>query len=70
MFLYRILGKAIITASPYLRQNFTVQSDKINEDIIAQAHLNDLLKLLEDFDFSAEEKETLSFFKPNNPHVR
>jgi ERO1-like protein alpha len=70
MFLYRVLGKAITTASPYLRHNFTVQSDKINEDILAQSYLVDLLKELDDFDFSAEEKETLSFFTPDNPHVR
>ena len=39
MFLYRVLGKAITTASHYLKHNFTVQSDKINEDIMAKSYM-------------------------------
>ena len=70
MFLYRVLGKAITTASHYLRHNFTIQSDKINEDIMAQGYMMDLLKNLEEYDISEEEKETLKFFKPDNPHVK
>lgn len=30
MFLYKVLGKAIVTAAPYLKNNLTIQSDQVS----------------------------------------
>lgn len=37
---------------------------------MAQSYMRDLLKNLEEYDISEEEKEALKFFKPDNPHVK
>lgn len=70
LFLYKILGKAIVKVAPYLKQNLTIQSDNFAEDMKAKGYLIDILKNLEGHDFTDEEKEALKFFKADNEHVK
>ena len=65
-----MLGKAIVTAAPYLRNELAVRSDDVTEDMKAKGSLIELLKRLEALDFTQEEKEALKFFKQNNTHVK
>ena len=39
IFLYKVLGKAIVTAAPYLRNDLAVRSDDITEDMKAKGSL-------------------------------
>ena len=43
LFLYKILGKAIVTVAPYLKHNLTIQSDNFSEDMKAKGYLIDCL---------------------------
>lgn len=70
MFLYKVLGKAISTAAPYLKYNLTILSDNIADDMQAKVLLFDIVNVLQDYDLSNEEKEALKFFKADNPHVK
>ena len=65
-----MLGKAIVTVAPYLRNELAVRSDDVTEDMKAKGSLIELLKRLEALDFTQEEKEALKFFKQNNTHVK
>jgi hypothetical protein len=56
MFLYRLLGKAIVQAAPYLHSNFTIQSDNFSQDIESKQLLDQLLTLLKGHDLSPQEK--------------
>lgn len=70
MLLYRVLGKAIATAAPYLMHNLTIQSDEVTEDMQAKGFLIELVKELEGYEISPEEKEAFSFFTSDHPKVK